>query len=308
MAKIGGYNRHAGMFLFLLFIGSLPLSSVYAQSNEELLEMIKRMREQIEAQQKQLQRMEQELRQKVKDQGPAEVQTALPAAPAASTAPASGRKIVNDWYLAGFVGGAFTLRSNAVFSTVPPLEPSTSLGEDVSLTASPVVGAKGGVCLNYFPNFCGELELEHFRPNIDEQQTRGVFFFPTGTIAGGFFPNMDLSVWNLGLSFLGQIGFVEGVEYPLAKRLHLYLGGGPSFVWTEARAGSSPFGGKKDVNFVLGFHALAGLKYFITEKFSVFGEYKFKHWEPGVFKLGSGRFDLSSFNANLFYIGLAFHP
>jgi opacity protein-like surface antigen len=105
-----------------------------------------------------------------------------------------------------------------------------------------------------------------------------------------------------------RIGFFEAAGYPLKKRFHFYVGGGPSFVWTTARSGSLTAGSTKDTNFVVGFHALAGLKYFITEKLSVFGEYKFKHWEPKAFKLGSDHFDVSSFNANLFYIGLAFHP
>jgi opacity protein-like surface antigen len=294
--------------LFLLFIGSLSLRSVHAQSNEELLQIIKQMREQIEAQQKQLQRMEQELRQRVKEQGPTEAQAAVPVGPAAPHASVSSREIVNDWYLAGFVGGAFPLQTNAVTTRTNVFFASINDGKDIPINASPLVGAKAGLCLDYFPNLCSEAEFDYFRPKIDEQFARGTTTGPGGVAEGAGVPDVDLTVYNLGLSAIGRVGFLEAAGYPLKKRLHLYLGGGPSFVWTAAHSGSTPTGGANDRNFVVGFHALAGLKYFITEKFAVFGEYKFKHWAPKAFSLGTDHFDVSSFNANLFYIGLAFHP
>lgn len=213
-----------------------------------------------------------------------------------------------DWYLAAFVGGAFTSQTSIVLERSNPFFVSVNRAKDVSVNTSQVVGVKAGLCPSYFLNLCGELEFDHFRPNIDEQQARGVVIGPGGTSPQAFVSNVDLSAWNLGLSAIARFGLLADSGYPLGKRLHFYLGGGPSFLWTEARSGSAPTGGREDSKFAVGVHALSGLKYFITKNLAVFGEYKFKHWEPHSFNLGADRFEPGSFNSHLYYLGLALHP
>lgn len=117
------------------------------------------------------------------------------------------------------------------------------------------------------------------------------------------------------LKAVGRMGFLRETGYPLGRRLHLHLGVGPSFVWTRAEFRTSPFAGTKDTDFTVGVQALAGVKYFITKNLAVFGEYKFKHWDPGfrfstedsVGRLFSEKFNPDGLDVNVFNTGLAFH-
>jgi len=321
-----------------LGISVLVGSNVYAQSNEELLKMITQMRQQIEAQQKQLQQMEQQLKRRV--ERPKEGVEFQPGVPA--TAPGEMPVRTNDWYVAGFVGGAFTLDTDVestgnaagLVNSSLLFPPST---KDVSLDASPLVGAKGGLCPRLFPNLCLELEFDYFQPEIGEQVVRGRQ--TVVTIGGGVGPEirefaspprLDLDVWTLGLNAVARIGFLPEVGYPLGRRVHLYQGVGPSFVWTRAkfkdRIAAEFFAGKKDTDFSVGVQALTGLKYFITKNLAVFWEYKFKYWDPDFKFSLTGDFtqslpgaaivttnptqniNLKGLNTNSFYVGLAFHP
>jgi len=300
-----------------LWIVSFLGSNIYAQSNGELRKMIDQMGKQIEAQQKQVQQLEIETGVKKA----VETQPPMPAH-------------ANEWYIEGFVGGAFTLDTDVKSTGTPIFDNSTKIfppsAKDVSLDSSPVVGAKGGLCPNFFLNLCVELEFDYFQPEIEEQVVRGRQ--RVETVASAEIrefvspPRLDLSVWTLGLNAVGRIGFFPEAGYPLGRRFHLYLGAGPSFIWTKAEFKDRTFGqffaGKKDTDFSVGVQALTGIKYFITKNLGVFAEYKFKHWDPHFEFSRSGSFpsvfaasienptqkiNPSSLNANLFYVGLAFH-
>lgn len=238
----------------------------------------------------------------------------------------------SEWYLGGFVGGAFTLDTD-VKSTGTPINgvlfPGS--GNNVSLDASPLVGAKGGLCLGFFPNLCAEIEFDYFQPKIGGESASGKQVIVPIQVGSqrefSSVPRLDLNVWNLGVNAVGRMGFLSEAGYPLGRRLHLYLGVGPSFVWTRAKFKDRTFGiffaGKKDTDFSVGVQALTGIKYFITENLAVFAEYKFKHWDPhfkfsrtGSFVSSGGaavtlnptqKINPSSLNTNLFYMGLVFH-
>ncbi len=320
----------AAMGLLVLVSGNFGAAKAYAQSNEELLEMIKQLRPQIEAQQKQLRQMEQQLKQRV--HRPKEVVEIRPGIQPTTIKAAPAE--VSDWYIAGFVGGAFPLDTDLkstdafidqVDGTILSTFTITSKGKDVSFDASPLVGGKGGLCPGFFPNLCLEIEFDYFEPKFERQTVRGRqtftfdgFSFPSG-VGPTSFPQLDLSVWNLGLNTIGRVGLLPNARYPLGHRLHLYLGVGPSFIWTTARL--KEFGvlaGKKDTDFSVGVQALTGFRYFVTKNVSLFGEYKFKHWNPdfkfsqvtsfnGFSSTERLKINPSSLNANLFYVGLAFH-
>jgi len=213
----------------------------------------------------------------------------------------------SDWYIGGFVGGAFTLKPDVTLTRNFSVDPSVGKGKNVSFDASPLVGAKSGLCPGFFPNLCVELEFDYFQPSVDAQSVQGVRTTPTRVIEGAFITKVDLSVWNLGLNAVGRMGFLQEPGYPLERRLHLYLGVGPLFVWARGQSGSSPTGGEKDTTFSVGVQALTSIKYFITKNLAVFGEYKFKHWDPSTLKLGIDEFNPDSLNVNVFNQGLAFH-
>ena len=242
-----------------------------------------------------------------------------------------------EWYAAGFVGGAFpnnddfkvTIDSQLVAPPPPGAVTTTEAKvRDGTFLASPLVGVKGGVCPSALPNFCAELEFDHFNPTLDTQITAGNFTFAPGVFANSAFVNkVDLSVWDLGLNLIGRVPFLMESGYPLGGRAHLYAGAGPAFVWTKARDQCQTFGvgsfcGGTDTNFSVGVQALGGLKFFITKNLALFGEYKYKHWRSEFNFKGSGSFTAGGatttfndttkikdldFNVNLFSVGLALH-
>ncbi len=264
---------------------------------------------------------------------------------ASAPAPANAQMKSNEFYLAGFVGGAFLNRTDLdiTHDTGPPSGGGGggSLIEikarGVTFDSSPVVGAKGGFCPGALPNLCVELEFDHLNPKIENQVVKGdvtddgvPIFSQAGVHA------LDLSVWNLGLNLIGRVAFLPESGYPLGGRMHLYGGAGPSFVWTHAKeigcessalvvgisATIANDCGKSDTDFSVGVQALGGVKFFITKNLAVFGEYKFKHWTSDFRFSHSGpaggvvgaaaatldtRIENVTFNTHLFYVGLAYH-
>ena len=244
-----------------------------------------------------------------------------------------------EWYAAGFVGGAFPnnddfkITNDSLYVGIPPPTTTEIKVRDGTFLASPLAGVKGGVCPSLFPNFCVELEFDHFNPTLDTQVAKGETSFPPffGNVSFAPAGKLDLSVWDLGLNLIGRLPLLkESGGYPLGGRLHLYAGAGPDFVWTKARdqcisfvspGGSGIVCGKTDTDFSLGVQALGGLKFFITKNLALFGEYKFNHWRSELKFSGSGQstvfvaatFNETSkithldFNVNLFSVGLALH-
>lgn len=304
----------------LLLSSSFFVTLGHSQTNEQLLEMIQQIRGQMEAQQIKLQQLELQLKQRMESQketvaagsGQAETVVNPPAVREAMPAQA------NEWYIGGFVGGAF-LQNTDVRTNVFPNEffglvSKTLTGANVSLDSSPAVGAKAGGCPSFFLYLCSELEFDYFQPKLAHQFTGNVprigagltpdtFFFFLQTLGErtGQLPRFDFNVHNLGLNLIGRLPLIKEPGYPLGGRMHLYLGAGPSFVWTKAQnkdclaSGSVesvfqteeglqtiPLGviecAHSDTRFDVGVQALGGAKFFMTKNLALFGEYKFKHW------------------------------
>ncbi len=266
--------------------------------------------------------------------------------------PAAADALNWEWYVGAFAGGAFpmsddlkvrrSLTETDTSTFFPPAtfaitETTTALGSNFD--ASPLVGAKVGVCPGFFPYLCAELDFDYLQPTLGAQTTAGttnaVFTIngspidlSTSNVAQ--ISRVDLNVWDLGLNLIGRFGFLPEPDYPLGKRLHLYLGGGPSVVWTHAKnvctgisgSGAEVCGGK-DTNTSIGVQALAGVRVFITKNLAIFGEYKFKHWAADFSFSGTMSqtfgpdFQVTQktqtkitdvdFNVQMFSIGLSFH-
>ena len=257
-----------------------------------------------------------------------------------------------EWYVGAFVGGAFPMsddvkvtRSESDTFTSPFFAPfSTSLTETaaargVTYDASALVGGKAGTCPGFFPYLCVELDFDYFQPTLGAQTTGGRTtatltldgsqFGPFTTANFAEITRVDFSVWDLGFNLIGRFGFLPESDYPLGKRMHLYLGAGPSVVWTRAKNVCSGFPGSDtqicggtDTNTSVGVQALAGVRFFITKQLAVFGEYKFKHWTADFSFSGNATQDLGTFqvaektqtritdldfNVQMFSIGLSFH-
>jgi hypothetical protein len=262
--------------------------------------------------------------------------------------PAAGGPLNWEWYVGAFVGAAFPasddLKVESSFTdtvTSPFFAPFTeTLTETVkargaNFDTGPVAGVKGGFCPGFLPYVCAELGFAYLSPSLSSQVTAGetqasfdgtVFF----TSNSAQLVPIDLSVWELGLALIGRLPLLRDENYPLEGRLHLYLGAGPTVVWTRARnvcAGivglSGQICGGTGTSTSLGVQALGGVKFFITRNLAVFGEYQFKHWTADFDFSGSTSQSFGSgisvttqsrtrvtdldFNIQTFSIGLAFH-
>ena len=202
-----------------------------------------------------------------------------------------------------------------------------------------MVGAKAGVCPGFFPYLCAELGFDYLRPTLGTQTTAGTTTSVStfnGSPVSTFTSNVaqvsrvDLNVWDLGLNLIGRFGVLPEPDYPLGKRMHLYLGAGPSVVWTQAKNVCTGFFltttevcGGKDTDTTIGVQALAGVRVFITKNLAIFGEYQFKHWaadfsfssaasqtfSPDFQTTGQAQTKITDvdFNVQMFSIGLSFH-
>jgi len=252
-----------------------------------------------------------------------------------------------EWYLGGFVGGAFPQNTDfqltkpqqqeLTFPGPPPLifsQPPYSVEVKSQLEPSLMGGGKAGVCPRFFPYLCAELEFDYFQPDMEGQNP---FQTPFSGVADAFrrlpLARFDFRVYDLGLNLIGRMAILKEAGYPLGGRLHLYLGAGPSFIWTTAKdkdcvsgleITSQPSEGgilllpvlnpsrcnQTNTDFSVGVQALAGGKFFLTKHVALFSEYKFKHWRSDfVFQSGGGGYQIGDvdFNVHLVYVGLAFH-
>lgn len=251
----------------------------------------------------------------------------------------------SEWYVGGFVGGAFpqntdlrfTGQETTGFSVLPLIILGTTQAfevkaKDRSLDPSLLGGAKGGVCPRFFPYLCAELEFEYFQPEMGGHNPFQAPFLDVEDLARRApLARFDFRVYNLGLNLIGRMPVLKEAGYPLGGRLHLYLGVGPSFVWTTAKdkdcfsglelIGQPAQGGiqlipridpsrcnQTNTDFSVGVQALAGGKFFLTKHVALFSEYKFKHWHSDfAFQPGGIQHQDIDFNVHLVYVGLAFH-
>jgi opacity protein-like surface antigen len=266
--------------------------------------------------------------------------------------PAAADALDWEWYVGAFAGAAFPtsddvkIRRSVTETDTSTFFPPVTFGLTETITArgasfdaSPVVGAKAGVCPGFFPYLCAELGFGYVRPTLGAQTTAGTtsaVFTIDGSPVDQSSSNVaqvsrvDLNVWDLGLNLIGRFGVLPEPDYPLGKRLHLYLGAGPSVVWTQAKNVCTGFSGApgevcggKDTDTTIGVQALAGVRVFITKNLAIFGEYQFKHWAAD-FSFSSATSqtfgpDLQTtqqaqtkitdvdFNIQMFSIGLSFH-
>jgi opacity protein-like surface antigen len=222
--------------------------------------------------------------------------------------PVPGEALDWEWYVGAFVGGAFpmsddiqvdrslseTVTFSPFFSPLRFSETERTKARGATYDTSPVVGLKTGVCPSFFPYVCAEIDFDYFQPTLSAQRIAGTTqttFTANGSTFGPFtsntatLPSADIDVWDLGLNLIGRFGFLPEADFPLGRRLHLYLGGGPSVIWTRAKNVCTGFAGApaeacggNDTDTSVGVQALAGVRFFITRNLAVFAEYKFKHW------------------------------
>jgi opacity protein-like surface antigen len=243
----------------------------------------------------------------------------------AALAAISPSKAAAEPYALGYVGAAITndkdLRTEVEVDGAPLVN---GLARDLSFDTSVVFGAKAG----YFfdrpllgGNVGAELDVYHFRPNVDEQQVRF-----TGLLAGvngdtrTTLPATNIEVTAVTLNLLYRFGLATDAQYPRG-RLQPYVGAGAGAFIARLSTTTTPFDANKDISDTdvqPGFQTVAGMRWFLTRSVALFAEYKFLQTQSFSFKFkeaGSiGGFpvtetarDRADLTSHLFYAGIGFH-
>lgn len=201
-----------------------------------------------------------------------------------------------EWYVAGYGGVSLNGRisdgdmpllgqrlAQALFPNPTPapnnkdyLFQTFRLNEDIKLKNSPMFGARVGY---YFTNFnfpWAGVEIEAFttQPNIKQQtlpysqnivSNRSVIILPQQPETTQVYSTVSFGEARLRVTTLAANAVIR---YP-GKLLQPYAGVGVGVFYFQ---GSTPFHG---TDLQPGLNTFGGLKFFITEKISLFGEYKY---------------------------------
>jgi opacity protein-like surface antigen len=228
-------------------------------------------------------------------------------------------------YVLGYAGAAVTpdrdLRTELELNGAPFVD---GRAHHLAFDTTVVFGAKAG----YFfeRSLLGgqlgtELDVYHFRPDVDEQQVR--FSGLLAGVAGDTrttLPSADIEVTAVTLNLLYRFGLVPDARHPRG-RFQPYVGIGLGAFIARLATTTSPFDVNKDISDTdvqPGIQVLAGTRWFLTPHLALFAEYKFLQTETFSFtfkeagtifgfpvtETARDRADLAS---HLFYGGIGFH-
>lgn len=246
----------------------------------------------------------------------------------AVVAVASTSPVWAEPYVLGYAGAAFTrdtdLRTELELNGAPFVN---GRAHDLSFETSPVFGAKGGY---YFerPLLGGqlgaELDVYHFRPDLDEQRVRftGLLAGVTGTTRT-LLQSADIEVTGITVNLLYRYRLLPDAQFPHG-RLQPYVGVGAGAFVARLATTTTPFDVNtriSDTDVQPGIQALAGLRWFVTRHLALFAEYKYLQTDTFSFKfkesgtiaaLGGLTFtetarDRADLSGHLVYGGIGFH-
>jgi opacity protein-like surface antigen len=192
----------------------------------------------------------------------------------------SGRPIHAEMYVAGQIGYTSPNDLTSVQGTGAISGLSFS---DLKLQNSIVYGAKVGY---YLPsvNWLGiETEMFDTTPHVKQQSITAL-----GVTVPA--PGFNLNVFTWAINAL--------VRYP-GKQFQPYAGVGLGLFFAEAK-----FQGQSDKDVAPGLNALAGLRYFATDRIALFAEYKYNR---AAFDFPDAIGLKADYSANHFLGGLSFH-
>ena len=134
---------------------------------------------------------------------------------------------------------------------------------DLNLARSAIAGAKLGMFLPGQDRWLGvETEFFYTNPHIKQQD---IAFTVGGVPAGTLnFAGAHVRVATWAVNWI--------IRYP-GERFQPYIGGGPGIFWGRMSGVDGELGTGSDTS--LGINALAGARIFLTQRFALFGEYKY---------------------------------
>lgn len=194
--------------------------------------------------------------------------------------PVSVGSVHAEIYVAGQVG--YTAPND--LSDVQTVQGISGLGvSDLQLHDSVVYGAKLGYYFSGVKWLGVETELFHTSPHAKQQP---VTLAGMTTTSPGF--NLNVTTWAINAL----------VRYP-GEKFQPYAGVGLGVFFAEAK-----FQGQSDKDTVPGLNALAGLRYFLTERVALFAEYKYNR---AAFEFTNAIGIKADYSANHFLGGLSVH-
>ncbi len=223
-----------------------------------------------------------------------------------------------EWYVSGYAGVSIPtdqdVDGNANAGGIVLLNGTF---KDVDPNTSVVFGGKVGHFLESLPFLGLEVEGYHFSPDADSQTVQA-----SGTILPGIFPipvagqvtlgNVDVGVTSIGLNAVFRLQLGESDAYPKG-RFQPYAGAGLGIFFANLET-TVVTAKNDDTDTAVGPQVLAGLKFFITEHLSLFGEYKFIHAPNFEFELSETVMGTpvnlkleTDITSHLFYGGIAYH-
>lgn len=234
--------------------------------------------------------------------------------------------VTGEPYLAGYGGGAIAPDEDVKFKT------SFNGGEVENLTLKDVdfdTGVVFGVKIGDFLEGTGtrgnlglELELYHFEHDVDRQTVSTSGTFVNSVVTSREIQPSEVSATSIALNVLYRLHVGKGGRFPNG-RFHPYGGVGLALLFAELEGkptflDQAQVLGDTDNDRQLGFQAMAGAKFFLTQHIALFGEYKFIQTGDFEFQLrNSGtvsgvpvtettdwEFDLRQ---HQIYLGIAYH-
>ena len=192
----------------------------------------------------------------------------------------SGRPAHAEMYVAGQIGYTSPNDLGSVQGTGGLSGLSFS---DLKLHNSIVYGAKAGY---YLPsvNWLGiETELFNTTPHVKQQPITAL-----GVTVPALGFNLNVFTWAINAL----------IRYP-GKQFQPYAGVGLGVFFADAK-----FQGQSDKDVAPGLNALAGLRYFATDRIALFAEYKYNR---AAFELPDAIGLKADYSANHFVGGVSFH-
>jgi opacity protein-like surface antigen len=192
-----------------------------------------------------------------------------------------------------------------LYATPPPGHRPTTLGNSATF------GGKIGYWFDALPFIGAEMDISTFRSDIKVNLSDIPFTIAGQVFHESFTPlDLDARVVTIGFSVMGRYPFLQSPTFPRG-RLQPYAGVGPAIFITKLEdqeaAPNSNLGSKTTA--AGGVQVLAGVKFFIINKLSLFTEYKFTHHTAefgGTAQLLTAA-GSQAFNVHHFYGGLAWH-
>jgi len=173
------------------------------------------------------------------------------------------RWLNGEWYVAGYMGPAFTPGLTLNFSNGPSLHNPVQ--------TSVVGGAKFGYFFNRIPYLGLEVET-----NVSRSNVQGASLSVSPPIRGFNrvnVPRDNWLDWTIAWHVVGRYGFLKDAEVPFG-RLQPYLGVGPIAVRHYTDYG-------RDGDY--GIDVMAGVRYMLLKQVSMFVEYKYAHvWDQSL--------------------------